>query len=355
MVAPMNPNQPTGEPGEQPAPDQVTAQAEESVQPFGESDIARAIESMDQESLMAMLDGNPLPDQPAPTVEPTDPNPTPQDAGESQPSEEPVEDHPQPHSDEGTATTLKRMSLRGLPEDQAAQMVAAKNAVKDGLVPDLATYFRQISGETPAPVTEQAQPQEEPPPEPAPLVSDLQSQLTTLREQRKQAKLDYDTEAESALTDQIEDTLLAIQTARFEEVSTAAQVATYQQTHEQAIEMVEAKYGDLLDNEASPFGRLLSQSVLAAKATNDPALQDPNFIVKFADQLARDLGINGTTKAAPRAAATPPQGPPARASRPVGSTMAPGHSKAPSYTPDQINQLIATASFDDLLAVLEPG
>lgn len=354
-VAPMANNLPTAPQGEQPAVAPIEVTAEASAQPFT-GDIAHAIESMDQESLLAMLDGNPLPASFVLPVDPQQPAPNEGAQGEPQAGEQPAETiQPEP-SEDSTPKALNRISVRGIPADQAAQMAAAAQAVKTGLVPDIASYFRQISGETAAAAEPTAVAEPTPQPEaPAPQMAELDAEIARLSAELDDGAENYNLTPtqQNELNRKIMDLKVEKRFSVIEAKNQQAQVATYQQAHEKAVDAVETKYGALLDDAGSPFGKFLSMAVTSAHATNDPALKDPAFIVAFADQIATDLGLNGTHAASVAAPAKPPTGPPARASRPVGSTLAPGHSQAPRYTPDQVHQLVGEATFEDLMAVID--
>ena len=360
----MDTNHTNAPSGEQPAgttqqPIATNAGGEQPQPSANIGSIADTIASLSPEAIGAILDGNiPAPETVAPQSGTTPEQP-------AAPASAPVEgEQPPPATGErnDAPRSLQRLSVKGIPPEQQILLADAIRAVKSGEAPDLQTAIRNLSGEAPpqngeppaAPVAGET------PPEgtgtvgtgETATVESLQSRLAELREQRSQAYLDFDQAAVAEITEKIEDTLLNIHEARLAQRETQSKVVDWQQRHETAIDAVEAKYAAVLADETSPFGKLLDAMVMSARATNNPRLADPNFIMDFADELAADLRIGA---GAPATRAPNPSPPPSRASRPVGSTVAPGHTQAPRYTPDQVKQLIETATFEDILAVLEPG
>lgn len=326
-------NQDTPQPGAQPAAEVLAPTGGEQL-PF---DAQQAIATLDPAVLMELLENDANP------TKPTVVNQAPP-AGE------------QPHgeedgirSDDGATKPRARLSVRALPENQQAQLAAAIDLVRKGEHPNIASAILSLSGVVAGEVaTSNVQaidlPQPAPPAAtPAPEVAEVQERLATLREQRKAAKLNYNVEEEIQLTEDIE--AASIELFRAEQSAATRQVATrnYQSDFSAAVESVETKYPDSLD-ESTAFSRILDDKVAAARSRNDPALADPNYIIGFADEVAAMLGQAQAPAAMPR--------PPARASRPVGSSLAPGHGASPRLTLQDARNLVQTASIEDLKAAL---
>jgi len=178
-----------------------------------------------------------------------------------------------------------------------------------------------------------------------------------LRSQRKQARLDYDTEAEEDLTTQIEDLTLKIAKAEakaealaeLSQRTEAQSRSQWNQEYETAVDELESKYPDVLDDN-STFTRFLDAKIKAAKTDSDPRLQDPRHVLVFADELATELKA-----LAPKPSGIRPSPPPS-APRPTGSAVAPAQN-----TPQRVSDQQAAAMFydertsaDDILAALCP-
>ena len=180
---------------------------------------------------------------------------------------------------------------------------------------------------------------------------DVQHAIATLdpkvlmehREQRRQAVAEYDRPEELRLTEEIEVARMDQFRAEQSAATRQSTARNYQREFATAVEAVEARYPELGDD-ASAFSRILDDKVAAAKARRDAALADPNYIVAFADEVAEMLGQ--------RAAAAPIQRPPARPSRPVGSSLAPGHGGGQRLTREDVNRLVQSAPIADLRAAI---
>jgi dsDNA-specific endonuclease/ATPase MutS2 len=177
----------------------------------------------------------------------------------------------------------------------------------------------------------------------APDVSEIQERIQSLREQRREAALDFRKADEIQLTEEIEAASLELLRAEQSATVRQASAQSYQAAFVSAVEMVESKYPESADD-SSAFSRILDDKVAAAKARHDPALANPNFLVAFADEVAEMLGQKAPAKEFQR--------PPARPSRPVGSSLAPGHQSAARLSHDDALRLIQSASIEDLKAVV---
>ena len=328
-----NPDQ--AQAGEQPFAAEVQAPAGGEQPRF---DAQNAIATLDPAILMEMLENEVNPATPQPAVKPAPP------AGEQPPG-----DDGDPN-DAGTNKPRARLSVRALPEAQQTRLAAAIDLVRKGESPDIEAAFLSLSGAAAqvvpsdpgaaadaAPVTPPAAAM------PAPEVAEIQDRLTDLRAQRLQMALEYNKPEEIRLTEEIEAANMDL--FRAEQSAATRQVIArdYQSGFVVAVEAVEAKYPECLDD-STPFSRILDDKVAAAKARNDPALANPNYLIGFADEVAEMLGQQAAPAAMPR--------PPARASRPVGSSLAPGQGLSRSMTLQDARNLVQSASIEDLQAAL---
>lgn len=334
---------PNGEPSEQLAPD-TTAEIASEQQHFGEP--ASRLEGFSSDQLMAALEaaesGEPpvavTPAAPAASHAPA----APADGEGQQPGDAP------PAEGDGPQTLTKpkgRLSVRALPPEQQTQLAQALDLVRTGEAADIVTALSKVTGRTPAaPVADPtATPAEGNPASPAEStpasnqVAEIQSQIARLREERREAKANFDGDAETTLTEQIED--LQLQLLRAEQAAAVAAVEnrSYQETYQAAVEAVESRYPALRDAE-STFSQLLDDRVAAMQARGDQDLADPRFIERVADDLAAKLGI--------QKGAAPPA-PPARAARPVGS-FAPGHQSDARLSPEAARELIRNVPIEVL-------
>jgi hypothetical protein len=335
------------QPGAQPAAEVATPGAGE--QPA--FDVQHAIATLDPKVLMELLenDANPVPPtrQPAPAAQ------------EPPASEQPPVVPAEPDADPVPATKPKdRLSVRALPDDKRSQVAALIGKLSTGETDDLVSAALAVlgrkaaapasDGQTDAADTagtpdEAATAPTQPAPAIAPEVAAITDRIQALCEQRRQAVAEYDRAEELRLTEEIEaarmDQFRAEQRAATREVT----ARNYQREFATAVEAVEARYPELGDA-ASAFSRILDDKVAAAQARQDAALADPNYIVAFADEVAEMLGQ--------RTAAAPIQRPPARPSRPVGSTLAPGHGGGQRLTREDVNRLVQSAPIADLRAAI---
>ncbi len=200
-------------------------------------------------------------------------------------------------------------------------------------------------------------PQAQAEPEPAvvtPAVSELETQLTALRAERKAAKLDFDHEKDSELTDKIEDLLNEIVYARSAEQVAQVETRNYVSNFNAAVEELEGKYEDALD--ADPrFETVLNALKTTAEANGDPRIQNPRYILELADEVADMLGYKPgkNTPAPAKKSITPPPAAPARVAKPVGQT-APGHTAVPAISREDAHRLmdgLSDAEMDKLMQI----
>lgn len=344
---------PNGEPSEQPAAEQVTQPAGEQPQ---SSDTASQFDGLSQEQLFEVLESaaGETPRQPeapaTPAAEATPEEMEPAVEPEATPEGEDTDATPDAETEgtQPTKPTKSRLSVRSLPPEQQSQLAQALEMVRDGKAADITSALAQVTGKpvtaapaappsTEAPTAEDAPEQEAPAAEAPGTVADIQARIKELREQRRQTIKDFDREAEAELTDQIED--LQLELVRAEQTAQVRQgeALTYNASYAEAVKVVQGKYEAAKDDD-SAFNRILDDKVAAAQARKDPELADPNFITRYADEVAEMLGLNK---------GTPPPPPPTRPAKPVGS-FAPGHSTAGRLSQEAASKLIQEASIEDL-------
>lgn len=348
----------TETPGGQPSVTEA-AEVSEQLAPSDSQVDASVLETLDSAGLDKLLNeleqrGNqpPAPEAqaaPQPTPEAAAPEETPaggQTAEEPGSTVQPDTTTPQAPIKEGP---LRRIPLGGVPEDQRTLIADATNLIRDGKAATLPEALAML-GHAPqaAATTTETEPTpqatQQPPAtqEQTPsTVSEIKAQIAELREQRKNARAEFDTEAELTLTEQIEDAQTALVRAELAERDASAQSRSWEADHELACDRVEAKYPQLEDPN-SIFSQALADKVDAAKARRDPAMADPKFIERFADDVAKMLGLTNP----------PPPAPTAKAKPPTGQTVAPGHQTASRPSAAETARMIQQASNEDLDALI---
>jgi len=343
--------------GEQPAAN-VAASTQGEQPAF---DAHAAIANLDSATLIDMLEGGAVPSDRQPAIQQRQEAPA---ANTEQP--DPASEQPQ-DGDQGDGTQEQpagtkpkgRLSVRALPEDDQATLATAIDMVRKGESKGIAEAILKLTGrpatpegETPVaaiPIQEgqdgieqhQAEAQEE---APSQGVAEIRARIEALREQRRQGALDYlPPDVQIRITEEIEAASIELLRAEMAEKAAKQSAQSYQADFVSAVEAVESKYPDSTDD-TSPFSRILDDKVAAAKARRDPSLADPNFIIAFADEVAEMLGQREAPKQF--------QQPPARASRPVGTSLAPGAATAKRMTLQDARALVATAPIEDVRAAL---
>lgn len=324
--------------GAQPADQSLGANGE---QPDA-ADLSTVIANLDSDSLSQALGFTDAPVT-APALEPAPPAESDEPDDGAQP-----DDSAAPIADGADATKPKgRLSVRALPADEQKQLAVALEMVREGKSTTVYAALQALAG----PVTDgipDATPAADVPPvatqatQTLPAVASIESELSDLRAQRKAAKADFDITLESDLTDAIEDKIAELSAAKANAVIQQQAQGAWQQQYISAVDAMEAKYPESADDTTS-FYQLLDDKVLAAEARKDPALNDPNYILAFADQVAAVLRIPANAR---------PPAPPARVKAPIGAAVAPGHSQVTRVSPDQLRDLIKNASPEELGAVI---
>ena len=243
----------------------------------------------------------------------------------------------------------QRISVRALPAEQQRQLAQAVDLVRNGQAEDITAAIMKIAGdefapEAVAPVIQNASTEAGPavPEE----VANITTRINELCDERLQAKRNFNVDIEDALTREIETTRFELLRAEQSAAVRKAEAKNYQQSYDSAIDELETRHPQAAD-ETSPLYQLLSDRLEAAKARRDPALADPRFILKMADDVAALLGTTRTPAAPAQAPRTTPQPAPVRASRPVGSALAPAQAPAQRMTEEDISRLIQSMPIED--------
>lgn len=336
-------------PGEQPAPE--TAPTETPGAQPANLDPTAAIDDLSQEQLGNLLfSGAPQ------TAAEAAPESIPAATKPPETTTPPEPDGEQPILESGKPD-LRRVALGGVPLSERQQIAEVARMIRSGEASTQVEALQkmgvlQTAQATPPTTTETtpegseatppgAQPTETPAPS-TDQVATLESRIAELRAQRDQAEEDYDVTEKRRLTAEIEDTVGLLAQARIEAREQQASASQFQDAYAQAVDAMEAKHAWATDPE-SPLYEALNDKVTAAMARQDPALNDPNYIINFADQIAARFG---------NATKTPPPPPPTQAPRIVGGGVAPGHSQAHTPTEAEAMALIANASMEQLAAGL---
>ncbi len=292
----------------------------------------------DPKLLYAMLEpGYEPPDAPPPQ----DPQPEPEPELGAQPGDddEPPADPAAPPTDKKPRT---RISLGGIEPATQTQLAVVAELLRTGQAVDLAHALEIIEGkpaqgrQAPAARTEPDQPAAAIVP-PAHELQEIDQRIADLSEQRRQASADYRNDVVLELTEQIEDAKIEKMRAEQRAEIRASQQATFETQANAHVAETFEKYPDLAD-ETSPLARLVNNKILAAEVAGDPALNQPDYFAKFADEIA---GLIGVAKSAPTPTATnPATRPPLRQSRPVGASLAPGHGGSRPLTSAEAREAI---------------
>jgi len=279
---------------------------------------------------------------------------------ETEPSAQPEPAGTEAHSTENAPAKKDNLRLRftALSPEHQAETAEAYRMVRDGEAPDMLAAYQAIRGieADPDPYQHQEQApdlntQRSTRDAPNAVVEELSAQLADLRSQRRQAKADYDTEAEEDLTTQIEDLgrkiAKAEALAEISHITEAEARSQWSEQYDAAVDELESNYPDTLDDN-SPFTRFLDAKIKAAKADSDPRLQDPRYVLEFANELAAEI-----REMAPKPSGIRPSPPPS-APRPNGSSVAPAQNLAQRVSDQQAAAMFydENTSADDILAAL---
>lgn len=334
MMPPMNsPQDPSL--GEQPADAPTGNEVPSGSEQQQAGSIADAFSQISPSDLMKILEGD------VQSIEaPTD--------GEANPAgEDPPDGGSNP---DGTPKAPNRLSVRFLPLDEQQRMAEALSMVREKKASTVFEALAQLNGQ-PASQAAAANPSADassegnPPPGQADNeVAAIEDRLSELREQRRTAIAEFDADEERRLNEEIEVEILRLSDAKIQaslqQFQSKKSAESYQDQYMAAVDQMEAAYPEALDPD-SAFYRALDDKVLAAQARKDPALADPNYILRFAEEVASLVGSRKS----------PPSPPPTRQHVPFGSQVAPAGSASHRLTPDQLRALIRNAPIEALGAV----
>lgn len=344
--------------GAEPAsPDNVNAGGE---QPLGDANPIDSIRGIDDLAELERLYYGDDPESPNPDTRPPEGQVESQDAPEPEAAPAAGENPPPANLDQEAPANRApdRISLRSLKPEDRTLVADAAQMVRDGKASDIASALIALGMQAPAAAAPQSADVEmpEPPQAQTPIPADttpdanvarLSQEVASLREQRRQAKADFDVDLEISLTEQIEDKVAELGEARSQAKLQQAETGSKIQ---QSIQDVVAKYPES-DDPDSDFSNRLNELLDLAHYRQDPRLNSPDHLMVFADQVATELGRPAAARrgTAPATPSTPPPAPPR--ARPVGQ-VAPGHSGQPRLTPDQARAAIHNASPEELEAAL---
>lgn len=348
--------------GEQPSNETVNA-TQAGAQPQ-DAPATLSFDTFSEDELLGAITGQPVDEAPINTP-PATPDATP--PADPPATQEPVNDDVSAAGDDTPAPADNkppgRLSVRSLQADQQLELAQAIDMVRKGEASDTLEALQLIRGTTPqatpseaAPATQQPATESAPanPPAQSKDEAAIQTEIEELRAQRASAKKDFDADLEEQLTEKIEDALVRLSEAKLHSVlhtqQAATQAAAYEDRYQAAVAELETVFPDVLD-ENSVMTRLLDDKVTAAIARKDPALQDPGYILKFAQEVAEMIGAKPATAQQPAPAAKVPA-PPAAPRRGTASDLAPSTPAAGRPTAEQARQIIDQADPDTLLAAL---
>lgn len=193
-----------------------------------------------------------------------------------------------------------------------------------------------------------ATPTSTPPPAPT-SVTDAESLITSLKDQRKQAKENFDFEAEERLEDEIEaakDRLRDLRTQAQQQHVSAEQQFT--QEWDSSIALAHSRFPDSA-KDGSALSVRAGELQQAAIATGDPVAQSAKSGLYYITQAAIELGIAPVlSKPAPTPASTPP---PSSVRAPLSAMIAGGSPQSASPTnPDSRPRVTSMAEYTALTA-----
>ena len=265
----------------------------------------------------------------------------------AQPDADDDTDHNQTGEQQQGKQQAIRLRLSSLTPEQQAETAEAYALVRDGKATDLVEAFSQLRGTNTTPNADasnadQSQQSNSTANDP---VSELETQLSELRAERRKARELFEDDRESELTEQIENLTRRIAKeelkAEFALQQREQHTNDFEAQYQSAVTELEHNFPDVLDDN-SQFTELLSSKMDAARYRNDPGLADPRFILQMADQVSALLN-----KPSGRTPTAPPNAP-----RATGGNVAPAHNPVPRPSEDQMRMAIENASPEELLQVL---
>ena len=245
-----------------------------------------------------------------------------------------------------------RISLKALKGEDRKLMAQAVDMVRQGKAESVAQALAELA--PPPPKAEpkpddalkreaQAEPEAEPEKDTA--ITSIKDKIKDLRAKRRQAITDFDREAEADLTEQIEDAVLELQSAKEAAKEQLAQRREAERNHARQVDVVKAKYPDSADPE-SDFSQRLKDKIDLAVYRQDDVLNDPDYLVILAERVAKEMGAKSSTPA------KQPVAPPKAPARPVMGGVAPSAAPTQPMSREQALKAIDTMPLDQLDALL---
>lgn len=234
---------------------------------------------------------------------------------------------------------LRRLPLGGIEEATRNEFAEAANLIREGKAKDLSEAVAILRG-TPLetqPPADTNRTEAPPTAQTSKSVADIQQQIAELREQRDQADDEFDKPTVRKLTNEIEDLQVSLVRAELAERENRALAKSWDDQHNAACDEVEAKFNDFAKTEPR-FYQLLEDRRVAMESRNDPALNDPKFIIAEAEKIAAILGWDKPVTPAPKAKAVIPN----------GKDIAPAHQSAARISRTEAQSMIQTMPIDQL-------
>lgn len=240
----------------------------------------------------------------------------------------------------------RRLSTTGLADADRDLTASAIAMVRDGKASSILEAIQSLTSNTEHAGNEQQPSDGENPtndqlPNAPQTLIDLEARFEQANEEMADAIREFDQDKQVALNKEIALLNRQILKAEQAEEQASKQAHGWEQNYQAAVERMEEKYAELLDDDTSPFADWLDDKVAAAKSRNDPAMRDPNFILQFADEIAAYV------KPASASTKTPAPLPP-RPLVTMGSNVAPSNKSKAQLTTRQSEQYIQQASADVL-------
>jgi len=350
-------------PGEKPA--EANPESQGAQPAMSKESVEARLETMDGNELATALGFQPdsasppkqAQDEPAPNAadsnkKPEESNPAATEQG-AQPAEKPQEESKDKEEEDGKPTIRRRLSVTGLSEQDRELTAAAIAMVREGKAKDTAEAFRKLvpapegdpfKGGDSTPDGKSANPQDKPAARAsAPALEQLQQEIDQAEQDLATAIKEYDQDKQIETQTKINRLNRELVKAELDAQAKAEKAQGYEQEYQAAVSDMEAKYADLLNDEGSPFSDMLEDRVIAARATNDPALAKPGYILDFAERIAKAL--KGSSPKAEKTPPSPVTPPPAS---PRGSQIAGSGKPASPVTKEQAEIAMQKMSAEDL-------
>jgi hypothetical protein len=308
--------------------------------PQSEDEWESALDSMDSDTLGALLSAPPATQPAAQNEDPPIVNATPADEEEE---EEEQASAPAPQTSAALAHpgAPARIRLNGIPEEQASKVAQYVDAIRSGKSPEEAAAIlappapaavpAPEQAPAAAPATQTARPEPVAPPE----VDAARARVTEAEEALAAAKLTYDAAEISDRTIALIDAKAELKDAEHAARQEQVNAASYNQQFDQHVASLRQSFPEL-DDENSPIAVRLDELRDLESVRNPGFDQDPAFILRLAAKAAQDVGA--------RTAANTPIPQPGRTAKPQGRVTPGGQPVAKAMTKEDANR-----QFDQVL------